>query len=123
VPPPERLVRAVRTHVAVVEDNLEPFCVLDRDWPFVGDEQVRALEHDQRQYEQAFSRLIEEGVASGHFRVTEARLVARVIMAFLGSSASWIRPASSLRPQRVGEEFATLLLEGMATRRRGAKNR
>jgi AcrR family transcriptional regulator len=114
-PPDERLRDAIVLHVRVVEQNLEEFGVLDRDWRFVGEKHLPRLRRDQRQYEAAFARVIGEGMKAGLFEMEDARVTTRAIMVFLASSA-WVGPHASISSAVVADRFATLALNGWARR-------
>ena len=55
-------------------------------------------------------RCLEEGCATGEFRIKDVRLVKTVIVAFCRSVLTWHSPRGKLTPEEIGEHYAELVI-------------
>ena len=108
--PESRLSALVRAHVAVIVADAGAAGVFVHEW--------RALGHDRRAvilvrrdaYERRFRAVIEDGMATGAFVMTDAGLAATAILSMLNGIPGWFDPAGRLGPDRVADHFADFAL-------------
>jgi TetR/AcrR family transcriptional regulator, cholesterol catabolism regulator len=81
---------------------------------------------DQRntEFRELWTKLLSDGVASGAFRADlDVELVYRFIRDTVWVAVHWYNPKGSLSADEVAQQYLTILLDGIATRRRPAKRR
>lgn len=72
---------------------------------------IQALRDD---YERAIRRIVSEGIASGAFGKTDPNTAALAILGALNWTVKWFRPEGEKSATEIGEEFADLLIGGLA---------
>ena len=77
-------------------------------------------------YEHGIRALVAAGMRAGDFAPSDPKLVTQAILGAVNWTARWYRPEGALRPEQVGEAFATYLVRGLArssppARRNGRK--
>lgn len=113
-----RMAAAVRAHVR--------FHGLNPRAAFVTDSEIRALSPQNRElliakrdaYQARFVVLIEDGVRSGTFTVSEVRVAAYAILLQCTGVAMWFDPHGNLTLDQVTEAHIELVLGALGTRRR-----
>lgn len=113
-PPSERLRAMIIAHVAVVADNPERSLVVFHQWRFLGDQNIQAALSKRREYEQAFIRVIEDGMRVGVFRADlNLRIAVLTILGALNWTPEWLSPEGKLTPAMIGGLIADTLLMGV----------
>lgn len=110
--PDEKLRRAVVAHVVCVLDELEGASAHT---------EVHSLPEDLRGriiakrdvYEARVRALVESGIASGALAPVDAKLATLALLGALNAPTRWYRPGGKLSPEAIGEEFASLFLDGL----------
>jgi AcrR family transcriptional regulator len=110
IPPRRRIERAVVDHVVI--------SVRRREELLVGGPVLNALDPDQRaainglrrQYRDAVRDTIEEGVASGDFRVADPTLTAMAILDMLDGIRAWYQPDGGLSLDALAERYRALAM-------------
>ena len=109
-----RLRGIVVAHMRVLAASKEQTRVAFEQWVYLGaDKRAQAVELRTR-YEQAFSTVVAEGVASGEFREPRSQKVA--VLATIGmltAATGWYDPDGALSPDVVGEALADHVLQGL----------
>ncbi len=106
--PVERLEALVRVHVTTHAQ--------DPDRTRVVDDEVRALSAAARApvielrdgYERLWQQVIDEGVGSGDFAVTDSALVRRALLEMCSGVARWWTPGGRLTLDALADEYAAL---------------
>lgn len=119
--PARRLAAAVHEHV--VFHGLHPRAA------FVTDSEIRALSAGPRarlvarrdRYEEMFRQMIEAGVASGDFEVTDPSVACREILLGCTGVALWYDPKGTLSLERIARIHVELVLGSVGASRRGGE--
>jgi AcrR family transcriptional regulator len=107
---PESLAALIRAHVRVITDDVGAAGVFIHEWRALGGERRAAVLERRDAYERRFRALIDAGVASGDFEMTDPAIASMAILSALNGIPGWYRPAGRLTPDRVADHFADLAL-------------
>ena len=116
----ERLRAMIHAHVRVVAQGRERASVFLFQWTFLSGERRAAIAASRDAYEAYFTRVIAEGAAAGELAAPNPRLAAIFILSAMNGLATWYRPSGPLGPDDVAEQYADLLLTGLAKGEGGA---
>jgi TetR/AcrR family transcriptional regulator, cholesterol catabolism regulator len=113
-PPSEQLRLAVRLHVDVVAEDPSGTHVVFHQWRHLtGLHRDRVLAKRQR-YEDVFTRIVGDGVASGAFAGDlDRRVAVRAILGALNWTAEWLGLERGPRAAQVGDRLADAVLWGL----------
>lgn len=113
-PADARLRDALRAHMRVLAETLEQTRVTFHQWQYLGAEnRIRAVAVRQ-EYEDLFTRLINDGIAAGTFRDLKHRRVAVLsIIGILGSATEWFVPSGKSTPDEIADAIADNILGGL----------
>jgi AcrR family transcriptional regulator len=116
VSPTERLRKAVIHHMHTLEDNYpELFVFLAENLHVLTVGSDRDIQANAHAYGEVMVGLLEEGIAAGEFRSDlDPRIVMLGIIGMLNWSHRWYTPDGKRTLPEIGEEFASLLLGGLA---------
>ncbi len=110
--PAAKLTRLLEGHVSVLNEAT-PGSLAHLEINEVPAALQTPLRARRRQYERVFSRLIEQGVASGAFRPVDPPLAALALLGAVNWTVQWFDPAGRKSAREVGREFADLLVAGL----------
>ncbi len=102
----------VAGHVTLLNEET-PGSLAHLEVEALGEERRRPIQKGRDEYERTFRRLIDEGVAGGIFRSTDAKVAT---LAFLGAanwSVKWFRPDGGKTAREIGRDMADLLVRGL----------
>ena len=108
--PIDRLAALVEAHVEVVTADPERSSVFITEWRHLGGDRRDRIAARRDGYEARFRRAIDDGIAVGAFRSTDAALAATYILTALNGIASWFRPDGRLSPDRIADHYVELSL-------------
>jgi AcrR family transcriptional regulator len=121
--PAEKLHRLMIHHVRIIAERRSEVVIFFRDFDALTGDRAAELQDLRNRVEQAWRRVLEEGVAEGLFvsgdRITVAGILGLVNWVYL-----WYRPSGELTPEQIADRFLELLLRGLLTdrgRRRGRR--
>jgi AcrR family transcriptional regulator len=107
---PATLAALVRAHARVVTEDVGSAGVFIHEWrALTGDRRAAVLERRDA-YERHFRELIEAGIATGDFEMTDPAIAAFAILSALNGIPGWYRPGGRLTTDRVADHFADLAL-------------
>ena len=109
----ERLRRMIAAHVEVVASSRERAHVFLFEWLSLGPERREAVARSRDAYEDYFTRVIDEGIASGELAPADARMAAIVLLSAMNALAHWYRPDGRLSPDAIARQYADLFLHGL----------
>lgn len=112
--PRARLEAMITAHLGAVAAELPTATVFFQDWLHLADERRLAMITVRDAYQQRFIDVIEEGHASGAFRVDDPRMAALIVLSALNWSYHWLDPAGRLDLRAVASAYAGQLLDGLA---------
>jgi AcrR family transcriptional regulator len=81
-------------------------------------ERRRRLVAKRDRYERGLRAIVERGVREGSFRPLDARLAGFALLGAINWTARWYRPEGDVAPEKVGELYAELFLDGLCVRAR-----
>lgn len=115
-PADERLRAAVHAHMAVLAATREQTRVTFQQWRYLGEANRAVVIQRRQEFEDLFSRIHADGVASGVFRpVAHPRVVVLGIIGALNMATDWYSPQGPLTPADVANTLADSFLQGLAT--------
>jgi AcrR family transcriptional regulator len=100
----------VRAHVRVVTDDVGAAAVFVHEWRALSGERRAVVLARRDAYERRFRDLIEAGVATGDFEMTDPAIAATAVLSALNGIPGWYRPNGRLPASRVADHFADLVL-------------
>jgi len=110
----EKLVRLVRAHLSPMEARSDFVRVFLNERQHLPTESRRRIGKWSRDLERVFENVLKEGVRRGEFRFDlDTRLAVLAILGMVNAVAHWYAK-EAVRLDRIGAEFAHLLLDGMA---------
>jgi TetR/AcrR family transcriptional regulator, cholesterol catabolism regulator len=116
-PAGQRLRRMVRSHVAVVTGAQRDAVVFLHEWRYLSPERRAQMAGRRDAYEALFREAIADGISAGEFTDVDPRLGAMLILSSLNGVAAWYRPDGQLSPDQIADQYADLLLRGIAAPR------
>jgi TetR/AcrR family transcriptional regulator, cholesterol catabolism regulator len=121
--PSEKLASLIRAHILPILDRGDFVKVFLTQRQFLPNESRRRVGRWSRGIENIFETVIREGQRTGEFRNhLDARLVALAILGMANAVSSWYgKEKASI--ERIGSEFAALVLEGLMVREGRSRRR
>jgi AcrR family transcriptional regulator len=110
----ERLAALVEAHVEVVTADPERSSVFVTEWRHLSGGRRAVIAGRRDAYETRFRTTIEEGVAVGAFRSTDAAIATTFILTALNGIATWYRPDGRLGPDRIADHYVELALRSLS---------
>jgi AcrR family transcriptional regulator len=109
-----RLREAIRAHMRVLASTLEQTRVAFNQWTYLSTANQERVVHLRQRYEQAFTRILQDGVDSGEFRrVRSPRIAILATIGMLTAAANWYSPGGPLPPDEIGDALADHVLQGL----------
>ena len=108
--PESRLAALVRAHVGVIVADAGAAGVFVHEWRALGRDRRALILARRDAYEHRFRGVIEDGMATGAFAMTDAGLAATAILSMLNGIPGWFDPAGRLGPDRIADHFADFAL-------------
>jgi AcrR family transcriptional regulator len=109
----DRLRRMIAAHVQVVASSRERAHVFLFEWTSLGPDRREAVARSRDAYEDQFTKVIAEGVASGELASADARMAAVFLLSAMNALAHWYRPDGPLSPDAIATQYADLFLCGL----------
>jgi len=108
--PATALAGLVRAHVRVITEDVGAAAVFVHEWRALGGERRAAVLDRRDAYERRFREVIEAGIATGDFEMTDPNLAATAVLSTLNGIPGWYRPDGRLPAGRVADHFVDLVL-------------
>jgi TetR/AcrR family transcriptional regulator, cholesterol catabolism regulator len=121
--PPEKLRAFIRHHIKqVIIDNLAMFAVFFAEENQLPQADRKKIMAEKSKYTRVVEKIIEQGMAQGFFRPTDARLQAFALIGMCNWVYKWYEPGrGGYDPELITEHFIGLLQEGYLARPQGAE--
>lgn len=109
-----RMRAAIKAHVAEAARNPDRTVAANHQWRYLtGADRARVVER-RRQYEELFTKMMEDGVASGVFtQRVDSRVAVLGILGALNWTAEWYSPSGPATAEEIGGKLADSLLLGV----------
>ncbi len=104
-PAPQALEALTRFHIAFHLDRIEAVFVAYMELRSLSPENFTALEALRRHYEQLLRGVLERGMQDGVFRVQNANVTARALIAMLTGLTVWYRPDGPLNRDQIADHY------------------
>jgi AcrR family transcriptional regulator len=108
--PATALAGLVRAHVRVITGDVGAAAVFVHEWRALGGGRRAAVLDRRDAYERRFREVIEAGIATGDFEMTDPNLAATAVLSTLNGIPGWYRPDGRLPAGRVADYFVDLVL-------------
>jgi len=112
--PVDRLAALVEAHVEVITADPARSSVFVTEWRHLSPERRATIAARRDAYESRFRGAIEDGIAIGAFRPTDATVAAAFVLTALNGIATWYRPDGRLSPDRIADHFVDLSLRALS---------
>lgn len=112
-PAREKLELAVANHLRFVFERGDAVAVFLRERRFLQAPHLDEYQPRIDRYDELFTAIIEEGVASGELPPVDPRLASLVVLGAINSTIEWYRPEGRLDEDRLAGEIIDLLLNRM----------
>jgi TetR/AcrR family transcriptional regulator, cholesterol catabolism regulator len=111
-PPTEKIRLALRSHLALVAEQLEVATVFVREWRYLEGERRDEISAERRRYEERIRALFREGREQSDLRTDLDEGVAALLFLSAANWAyTWLRPG--VDTDAVADSFYELLVNGM----------
>lgn len=112
--PRARLRRLMLKYMEVLDANLEHSRVAVFQWTYLSEPNRSGIVELRAQYEQMFTRVIGDGIASQDFSTfNHPRVVVAGVIGLLNSTMHWYSPDGPVSATEIGEQLADLVLRGL----------
>jgi hypothetical protein len=112
-PPDVRLKAAIHEHVQAVAESRERTLVVLHQWRYLTGEHYTRIVDMRHRYENAFTGILEEGVASGAFGPIDVRIATFTILGVLNWVPEWFSSKGPQSVDHVAAGLADTLLLGL----------
>lgn len=107
----EKFKAAVVSHVNVITGDIAASAVFWNEWRHLSEPLLSDFVAMQREYEQAFKSIIEQGVIEGVFEVHDTSFAVMAMLSSLNGIQKWHN--YTLSPEELNEAFANIFLKGL----------
>lgn len=113
-PASERLRSAIHVYMSILDATFEQTRVSFNQWTYLGEQNKSYIVGLRAEYENLFSRIIDDGITSGEFpSVRRPRIAMLATIGMLNSTMLWYSPDGELRPSEIGDYLADIALKGL----------
>jgi TetR/AcrR family transcriptional regulator, cholesterol catabolism regulator len=113
----EKLRRLIAMHLHPLQDRADFVKVFLKERQHLPTASRRRIGTLTRNYEAAIEKIMRAGMRAGEFRRDlDCRIATLALLGMLNSVAAWYRKESNATVERIGTEFARLLVDGAAAR-------
>ncbi|MEY2968032.1 MAG: hypothetical protein RIQ64_659 [Actinomycetota bacterium] len=119
LPPTEKIRRATRSHLKVLETNFVYASVYLQE--IAGHRKMKEWSAMDREYLELLESIVREGVDAGEFApLTNPRIATLGIIGSLNWLTHWYRPEGPLRADAIADQFCDMFLAGLINRSNSA---
>jgi AcrR family transcriptional regulator len=109
----KKLRAAIKGHIEVIANNLEPSGVFFHEWMFLEQPKLGEFKKLRFQYEQRFRDIIDKGMKKGDFKPMNTKLVTFTIFSALNATYDLYHAKEKIAPKELSENIADILLKGL----------
>jgi AcrR family transcriptional regulator len=110
----DRMRSAIKAHVRVVAENPQRTLVVFHQWRFLSGPNRSRIVDKRRRYEDAFTKIVGDGVETGAFsRQLDRKVAVLSILGSLNWTAEWFRPDGPADADEIGDRLADTILWGL----------
>ena len=112
----EKLRSAITAHVKVITNNPSASAVFFSEWRHLTEPALTKFLEMRHDYEKRFLKILEDGERDEIFQIPDKKLTVLMLLSSLNWIHRWYNPNGPMSPDDIGENLATLLLEGIKRR-------
>ncbi|KAF3996477.1 TetR/AcrR family transcriptional regulator [Glaciimonas immobilis] len=121
--PTEKVRSMVHDFTIAVLENQEAIAIYTREQKHLAKKDSDVIEQMRREFDRKLCALLDDGVATGEFTVSDVRIASLAVGGIVSWSCVWYRPHGRLKPEETAEQVSKLVLamiQAKPTRRKGA---
>ncbi len=107
----QKFKNAVINHVNIITSDIAASAVFWNEWRHLSEPLLSDLVSMQREYEQTFKSIIEQGVEEGVFEVRDASFAVMAMLSSLNGIQKWHN--YTLQPEELNDAFADIFAKGL----------
>lgn len=111
--PPERLHKAIVTHIGVIRNNFDAATVFFHEWRFLEEPNLSRFKTMRKTYEYQFREILEEGMQTGDFREVDVKVVLPTLFSAMNWAHEYVKPSSKMEPDDLGDHIYQLFFDGL----------
>ncbi|MCY0888617.1 MAG: TetR/AcrR family transcriptional regulator [Alicyclobacillaceae bacterium] len=118
-PASEKLLAGLTAHIQVVATRLDAARVFFHEWYALREPRRSIIFQKRVDYEQLWSKILEEGVQSGEFQARDTQFARLLILSAANWVYQWYHRDGPDDPERIARRFTQLILDGIGQHRGG----
>lgn len=107
----ELLEMIIRDHVQIITEDINATAVFWHEWKYLSDSAQSKLSQMQIDYEHKFRSVLDKGVESGEFNISDTTFTTMAILSSLNGLQKW--RTYSMPPEDLGCAFSELFIDGI----------
>lgn len=108
--PTEKVRSLVHDFTIAVLENQEAIAIYTREQKHLSKEDSDAIELMRREFDRKLCALLDDGVATGEFTVSDVRIASLAVGGIVSWSCVWYRPHGRFKPSETAEHVSELVL-------------
>ena len=116
--PTEKVRKLINDFMLTVIENQGYLAVYSREEKNLTQESRKKINSMRKEFDKKFCLLLEQGVNSGEFEISDIHLTSLSIDGIISWSYVWFRPGGRLTPQQTATEISNLVMRMIESRRK-----
>jgi AcrR family transcriptional regulator len=112
--PVDKLNLLITGHINVIIQNLDAASVFFNEWSHLKEPAHSQFIAMRERYETGLRDVIQEGITSGDFRMTDESFTVRLLFSVINSVHEWYKTSGKISPDEIGEQMSEFILNGLA---------
>lgn len=112
--PVDKLNRLITEHINVIIQNLDASAVFFNEWSYLKEPALSKFVALRERYEKGMREVIQEGITSGDFRMTDEQFTVRLLFSVINGVHEWYKTSGKISPDEIGEQMSEFILNGLA---------
>lgn len=112
--PVDKLNRLITEHINVIIQNIDASAVFFNEWSHLKEPALSEFVAMRERYEKGMHDVIQEGITSGDFRMTDERFAVRLLFSVINGVHEWYKTSGKISPDEIGEQMSEFILNGLA---------
>lgn len=109
----EKLRMAIKLHVEILTENLNPAIIFIRDWRNLTGEALNQFISKRNLYEEGFKEIIQTGMDEGIFKHTDKKFATLTILSSVNWIVEWYQPKGNLNAEQIADKLSNFILSGL----------
>ena len=116
--PTEKVRKLINDFMLTVIENQGYLAVYSREEKNLTQESRKKINSMRKEFDKKFCLLLEQGVTSGEFEISDIHLTSLSIDGIISWSYVWFRPGGRLTPEQTATEISSLVMRMIESRRK-----